>query len=87
MGVKSVLKSASTVVKNAVGKKQDARDRDLLDTLKTEHNEVKGLLKDLQKATGAPQRKALVRQIKTALVPHTKAEGKVLYSALIKSRD
>jgi hypothetical protein len=61
------------------------RDQDLLDTLKTEHDEVKVLL--LQAVTGSPRCKSLVRQVKSALVPHTKAEEKVLYAALVRLRD
>jgi hemerythrin superfamily protein len=35
----------------------------------------------------AAQRKSLVNQIKLALVPHTKAEEKVLYDAIIGIKD
>jgi iron-sulfur cluster repair protein YtfE (RIC family) len=87
MGVKSVVKRATKVMREAVGGGTDARAQDLLDTLKTEHDEVKGLLDDLQGATASARRKSLVRQIKSALVPHTKAEEKVLYAALIRLRD
>jgi hemerythrin-like domain-containing protein len=62
-------------------------DRDILDTLKQEHEEVKELLADLQTAATAAQRRGLVEKIKTALIPHTKAEQKVLYDAVIKLRD
>jgi hemerythrin superfamily protein len=64
-----------------------AAETDLLDTLKKEHDEVKSLLADLQRAETSAQRRSLVRQIKVALVPHTKAEEKVLYDAVIAVRD
>ena len=87
MSVKSVVKRATKVMREAVGGGTDSRAQDLLDTLKTEHDEVKALLDDLQAATASARRKSLVRQIKAALVPHTKAEEKVLYAALIRLRD
>jgi hemerythrin-like domain-containing protein len=87
MGVNSVVKRATEAMRKSLGGETDPRDQDLLDTLKTEHDEVKGLLEELQAATGSPRRKSLVRQIKSALVPHTKAEEKILYAALIRLRD
>jgi hypothetical protein len=69
MGANSLVKRATEVVRKSLGGETDPRDQDLLDTLKTEHDEVKGLLEELQVATGSPRRKSLVRQIKSALVP------------------
>jgi hemerythrin superfamily protein len=60
---------------------------DILATLKREHDEVKGLLADLQKAERAGERRQLVEKIKAALVPHTKAEEKVVYDAIISSSE
>jgi hemerythrin superfamily protein len=65
---------------------EDAASADILDTLKKEHDEVKSLLSDLVEAETAARRKALVRQIKAALIPHTKAEEKVVYDAVIALR-
>jgi hypothetical protein len=48
---------------------------------------VKALLSDLQEAETPGRRKAVVQQIKLALVPHTKAEEKVLYDAAIAVGD
>jgi hemerythrin-like domain-containing protein len=87
MGVTSAIESARKAVRKAVSGESDPRDQDLLDTLKTEHDEVKQLLADLEDASVGAQRKALVRQIKVALVPHTKAEERVLYASLIKLTD
>jgi hypothetical protein len=87
MGISAVMKDARKAAMKAVGVPSDEADQDLLDTLKSEHDEVKGLLEDLQNADTAPQRKALVQKIKQALVPHTKAEEKILYAAIIALRD
>jgi hemerythrin-like domain-containing protein len=88
MGVKSVVRNATKkVVKTLSGDPESPDDTDLLDTLKKEHDEVKSLLSDLQAAESPGQRKSLVQKIKIALVPHTKAEEKVLYDAVIAVRD
>lgn len=87
MKVKSKLKSTARKVVNAIAPNGNGNERDILDTLKQEHDEVKGLLADLEQAQGSAQRRSLVEKIKLALVPHTKAEQKVLYDAVIKLRD
>ncbi len=87
--------SASTLVKNAANavlkvlapQPVYAGDSDLLDTLGKEHDEVKLMLSALSSATTAAQRRSLVERIARALVPHTVAEGKVLYAALVAVRD
>jgi hypothetical protein len=60
---------------------------DILDTLKREHDDVKTLLGKLQDAEKATERRSLVRQIAMALVPHTKAEQKIVYDAVLALRD
>ena len=88
MGVTSSFKNATNAVIKAIAQEPDAvPETDLLDTLKKEHDEVKGLLAELQHASTSAQRKSLVNRIKTALVPHTKAEEKILYDAVIASKD
>ena len=88
MSVKSTVRNATrAVVKSLSPKPESAADTDLLDTLKAEHDEVKSLLSDLQQAETSAQRKSLVQKIKLALVPHTKAEQKILYDAVIAVRD
>jgi hemerythrin-like domain-containing protein len=87
MGISAVMKDARKAAMKAVGVPPDEAEQDLLDTLKSEHDEVKGLLADLQNADTVPQRRALVQQIRQALVPHSKAEEKVLYTAIIALRD
>ena len=81
----SVKKAARKVEKAVTGTEPEA---DLLDTLKEEHEEVAALLKKLtDDDASASERRKLVTQIKAALVPHVKAEQKVLYDAIIALRD
>jgi len=87
MNFKSVMDNAGKTVMKAIATPSNAAEQDLLDTLKSEHQQVKGLLEDLQVADTAAQRKSLVNKIKLALVPHTKAEEKILYTAIIALRD
>ena len=88
MSVRSEVRKATKAVGKALTPEPAAvEDTDILDTLKKEHDEVKDLLADLQDAEGGEQRSRLVLQIKQALVPHTKAEEKVVYDRVIKLRD
>ena len=58
----------------------------MLDTLKQEHDAVQELLSQLQDLTKTKERKSLVAQIKAALVPHSKAEEKIVYDAVIAAK-
>ena len=88
MNIRTTVKSAANAVAKAFSPAIGGQEEtDLLDTLKNEHDEVKALLADLIDADTAARRRALVQQIKAALVPHTKAEQKVLYDAIIAVRD
>ena len=88
MSIKSKVRNATRVLVKAVTpESDDINDIDILDTLKKEHDEVKSLLAELQEATTAAQRRGLVQKIKAALIPHTKAEEKVVYDAVIALRD
>jgi hemerythrin HHE cation binding domain-containing protein len=60
--------------------------RDVLDTLKEEHDQVKALLGKLVDSEKAAERTALVKKIKAALVPHSRAEEKVVYDAILAVR-
>jgi hemerythrin superfamily protein len=86
MRVKTVVKQAARAVSNTFFS-NDMESTDILDTLKKEHDEVKDLLENLSDAETPAQRRNLVRKIKAALVPHTKAEEKVVYDAVIALRD
>jgi hemerythrin superfamily protein len=59
-----------------------ADDADILDTLKQEHEEVAALLEQLVESESAATRRSLLKQIKSALVPHLRAEEKVVYDAI-----
>lgn len=90
MSIRSRLSGATRAVAKALTPdSEEAAGTDILETLKKEHEEVKVLLSDLVAAETAAQRKALVQKIKAALIPHTKAEEKVVYDAVIalKSND
>src|SRR5580692_1402430 len=88
VNVRSSIKNATNAVLKAIAPDSDAvPGTDILDTLKEEHDEVKSLLSALQDAATAAQRKTLVRRIKAAMIPHTKAEENVLYNAVIALKD
>jgi hypothetical protein len=57
MSFQSVIDNAGKTVMKAITMPSDAADQDLLDTLKSEHQEVKGLLEDLQVADTAARAK------------------------------
>ncbi len=63
------------------------QEMDILDKLKAEHDEVAGMLKKLVDSQSAPERKSLLKKIKGALVPHLRAEDKVVYDAIIALKD
>jgi hemerythrin superfamily protein len=88
MRVKTVVKHAARAISNTFSSSDtDAESTDILNTLKKEHDEVKDLLEKLSGAETPAQRRALVQKIKAALVPHTKAEEKVVYDAVIALRN
>jgi hypothetical protein len=59
---------------------------DLLDTLREEHEQVAVLLEQLVESSSAGKRRALLAEIKANLIPHLRAEEKILYDALIANR-
>ena len=88
MSVKSSIKPANRSMAHVLSSgTHPASDTDILDTLKKEHEEVKALLSELQETESAKARSQLVQRIKEALVPHTKAEEKVVYDAIIASAE
>ncbi len=62
-------------------------DMDILAKLKQEHEEVAALLKTLVDSGKGAERKALVKKIRKALVPHLRAEEKVVYDAIVALKD
>jgi len=87
MVAKSTVRTRASAAKPLMPSDKPIEGSDILDPLKREHDEVKKLLADLQDAESASARKSLVKSIKAALVPHTKAEEKVVYDAVISTTD
>jgi hemerythrin superfamily protein len=88
MKVKTIVRQTSRAISNTFSTGDAAVETaDILETLKKEHDEVRDLLEDLVDAETPAQRRTLVQKIKSALVPHTKAEEKVVYDAVIALRD
>ncbi len=65
----------------------DEGDADILDTLKKEHDEVAEMLSQLVKSDRGAERKAILKQVKLALVPHLRAEEKVVYNGIYALKD
>lgn len=67
-----------------MGRDTGAGDREIYDVLKNEHDQVKDLLSKIGDSRDAQNTSQLMAQLRSALVPHMKAEEKVVYSALQK---
>jgi hemerythrin superfamily protein len=80
MGVMDTLKNAMA------GTEPEEADADILDTLKQEHRDVAEMLERLVESNGAAERRKLLASIKNALVPHLRAEEKVVYDAILALR-
>lgn len=88
MSATSLVQNATNAVLKVLAPQPvESIGSDLLDTLGKEHDEVKSMLSELSSAKTAAQRRSLVERIARALVPHSVAEGKVLYAALAAVRD
>jgi len=84
MDVPAIAKQArSAVWKMLHASHSVPKECDILDTLQEEHDQIKVLLARLHSAGAPAQRTALVKQIKSALLPHFKAEEKVVYGAVL----
>ena len=76
----------NTLKKTFSGEQADDADNDILDTLKQEHRDVAEMLERLVESTSAAERKKLLTSIKSALVPHLRAEEKIVYDAVLAMR-
>jgi hemerythrin-like domain-containing protein len=85
--LQTIKKTGRSVGHAIVGAEGSPEDGDILDTLKKEHDEVGQLLKQLVESESASERRGLVKKIKTALIPHIKAEQKVVYDAVLALKD
>jgi hemerythrin superfamily protein len=83
MDMKATLKSATDKIAGALIPEKAPDETDVLDTLHKEHNEVRELLANLVDSDNAAERKSLLKQVKAALVPHSKAEEKIVYDAVV----
>ena len=66
---------------------QAAGDMDILDKLGQEHDEVQELLEKMLDSESGSERKKLLKQIASALVPHLRAEEKVVYDRVLTLKD
>ena len=84
MSVRTTIEQAAKSVMGALtpGESQP----DILDTLHAEHEEVQELLQKLVDSDNGREQKALLDKVKRALVPHTKAEERVVYDAVLALR-
>jgi len=83
----TMKKAEKTIEKAFLPFPDEGTNQDVLDTLKQEHDEVKELLNQLVKSESGATRKSLLKKIKLALVPHSRAEEKVVYNAIIAKKD
>jgi hemerythrin superfamily protein len=77
MTIRTSIENATKSVMGALS--PSLGEPDILDTLQAEHDEVQDLLEKLTESETAREQVALVARIKKALVPHTKAEERVVY--------
>lgn len=88
MSLTGTIRTTTRKAKNALTPATYASgDMDILTKLKKEHREVQLLLDQLVDSERASERKSLLKQIKQALVPHSRAEEKVVYDAIRALRD
>ena len=81
MSIRNSIEQATRTVMGAI--RPGEGETDILDTLQMEHDEVQDLLQQLTGSDNGREQKSLVAKIKQALVPHTKAEEKVVYDAVL----
>src|ERR1700685_4050473 len=82
MTVRTSIEKAAKSVLGAISLPSEVQP-DILETLQAEHDDVQDLLGKLVNSKSGRDQKALVSKIKTALVPHTKAEEKIVYDAVL----
>ena len=88
MSVTGTIRTTTRRAQNAMTPATYAQgDMDILTKLKKEHREVQLLLDELVNTENPAARRTLLKKIKTALVPHSRAEEKVVYDAVIALKD
>lgn len=86
MDLMDTLKKTGKTVEDMIAP-SNKNDMDILDKLKMEHREVADLLDQLNESESSSTRKSLLKKIKAALVPHVRAEEKIVYNAIISKKD
>jgi hemerythrin superfamily protein len=81
MTIRTSIAQATRSVMGALNAQES--ENDILSTLQAEHDEVQEMLEKLNGSDNAREQKQLVARIKAALVPHNKAEEKVVYDAVL----
>jgi hemerythrin-like domain-containing protein len=81
MGMMDSLRRTGRRMADATAGEEGAQD--ILDTLKQEHRDVAEMLDRLVESESGPERKRLLASIRAALVPHLRAEQKVVYDTVI----
>ncbi|HEU4550166.1 MAG TPA: hemerythrin domain-containing protein, partial [Rhizomicrobium sp.] len=84
MTIRTSIAQAASSVMGALNPQESQND--ILSTLQAEHDEVQEMLEKLNGSGNAREQKQLVARIKAALVPHNKAEEKVVYDAVLALR-
>lgn len=83
-----IVDAAKTKAKKVMADVEESiAETDILSTLKTEHREVAALLKDLVETEEGTKRKKILADVKAALVPHARAEEKIVYHKLTATDD
>jgi hemerythrin superfamily protein len=82
MDIQSTARKAGQKVGRMLGTGEETNS-DILDLLQKDHDEVEDLLERLVESGNGTERKSLLRKIKGALVPHVRAEEKVVYDAVM----
>lgn len=82
MDIQSAARKAGRKVGRALSAGQET-DTDIIDLLQKDHDEVEDLLDRLVECQNGSERKSLLKKIKGALVPHVRAEEKVVYDAVM----
>lgn len=84
MDIQSTARKAGRKVGRILSTGEKAgTDSDIIDFLQRDHDEVEELLDKLVECRNGSERKSLLKKIKGALVPHVRAEEKVVYDAVM----
>ena len=85
MDIESAARKAGRKVGHMLSAGEEA-GTDILDLLQKDHDEVEDLLDKLVESRKGGERKSLLKKIKGVLVPHVRAEEKVVYDAVIAAK-